>query len=265
MPLTNEKIETALKITGHFEDSEDPFGGVSGDFDEMGISLGVLQWNIGSGSLQPLVKNVGKIAVITAMPKYGDDLWNACNSNIPKGLAIVRAWQTGSTLKRDVKAELKAFTHGKEFVTQQIAAAEKVAKRAWDAAVDWNNDLGKNEPSLREFCWFFDVMTQNGGLKEISPTDVQQFINEAGTNKADDVVCDWLASRTFANNGFKDSRKNALLWRDQVSNSDITLFVASYLRSQKSNAAWRADVLNRKGTIALGTGWVHGEKHNLPI
>lgn len=265
MPLTNAQIETALKITGHFEDSCDPFGGVSGDFDDMGISLGVLQWNIGCGSLQPLVKKAGKLAVMEAMPVYGGDLWNACNSSISDGLKIVRAWQTGGTLKAPAKKELKAFAHSKAFVSQQVVAAEKVAKYAWDAAIKWNNDIGKGEPSLREFCWFFDVMTQNGGLKGLTPSDVQKFIEHIGTDKADDVVCNWLESRTLANNGFKDSHKNAELWRNHVSDSDIILFVASYLRSQKSNPEWRSDVLNRKGTIALGFGWVHEEKHELPI
>jgi hypothetical protein len=28
---------------------------------------------------------------------------------------------------------------------------------------------------------------------------------------------------------------------------------------------WRTDVMNRKGTIALGEGWVHGEKHDLRL
>jgi hypothetical protein len=56
--LNPASIEKALSITGHFEDSDDPFGAVSGNFDGMGISLGVLQWNIGSGSLQPLLKEL---------------------------------------------------------------------------------------------------------------------------------------------------------------------------------------------------------------
>ena len=45
--LNDEWIKTALMITGHFENSSDPLGGVTGDFDDMGISLGVLQWNSG--------------------------------------------------------------------------------------------------------------------------------------------------------------------------------------------------------------------------
>src|SRR3954447_15251710 len=92
MPLNPNWIEIALRVTGHFEDSNDPLAGVSGDFDGMGISLGVLQWNIGSGSLQPLVQGIGKAEILEHMPTYGQDLWAACNTSIPNGLAIVRGW-----------------------------------------------------------------------------------------------------------------------------------------------------------------------------
>ena len=75
MALAKSWVQTALKVTGHFEDSTDPLGGVSGDFDGMGISVGVLQWNIGMGSLQPLVKNLGRAAVVDTMPVFGGELW----------------------------------------------------------------------------------------------------------------------------------------------------------------------------------------------
>ena len=88
MPLAKSWVQTALKVTGHFEDSTDPLGGVSGDFDGMGISVGVLQWNIAMGSLQPLVKNLGRAAVVDTMPVFGGELWTACTSIIPQGLAI---------------------------------------------------------------------------------------------------------------------------------------------------------------------------------
>ena len=48
-------VKAAVAITPGFEVSGDPYLGVSGDFDRMGISCGALQWNIGSNSLQPMV------------------------------------------------------------------------------------------------------------------------------------------------------------------------------------------------------------------
>ena len=263
MQLPESWIRTALRITGHFEDSADPLGGVSGDFDGMGISLGVLQWNIGSGSLQPLVKKVGQQSVVTLMQNCGPDMWTACNSTISKGLSIVRGWQNGQKLKPNPRAELKSFTHGDAFVAQQIAAANHVAQTAFSTVVAWNTEAGLGDPTVQDFCWFFDVITQNGGMKNVRATDVKNFIQASGANKADDVICDWLAARTQDDAGYKDSRKNAQLWRNSVPDDRLLLFAASYLRSQKSNLAWRADTLNRKATIALGTGWVHLEKHNL--
>lgn len=259
MPLQNDWIQSALTVTGHFEDSQDPLGGVSGDFDGMGISLGVLQWNIGSGSLQPLIKGMGRAAVVASMPLHGAELWNACNTTIPDGLSIVRGWQSGGHLPAAIVGELKALLHSPAGINQQIAAATDVAQRAFNRGGQW---LGR-EPTKAEFCWFFDVFTQNGGMKDVTLQLVQNFIATAGTDAADDSVCDWLAARTTADNGFRDSRKNAVLWRNNVSAERLTLFVASYLRAQRSLLQWRADTLNRKGTIALGFGWVHGEQHNL--
>ena len=177
----------------------------------------------------------------------------------------MHGWQTGQRLRPAVKAELKAFAHSDAFVSQQIASADRVAEQAWSSASLWNTEAGEGQPTLQEFCWFFDLRTQNGGLKGISPVDVQEFIAAAGLDRGDDLVCDWLEARTEADRGFRDSTKNVQLWRNAMPDAHLMLFVARYLRSQKASLPWRADVLNRKGTIALGLGWVHGEKHELQV
>lgn len=257
-------VLAALKITGHFEDANDPLAAVSGDFDGMGISLGVLQWNIGSGSLQPMVKAVGREAVVAAMPVYGDDLWKACTSDVQDGLAICRGWQAGSVLRQPVRLELRRFTGSEAFVQHQLARAGTVASSAYVAA----EAFAAADPSLASvtkavFCWFFDVYTQNGGLKGLTYEDAAAFVERAGADRADDIVCDWLASRSSAFAGFRDARRNAELWRGRIDSSHLSLFALSYLRAQKARLEYRADVLNRKATIALGHGWVHGEKHDL--
>jgi hypothetical protein len=263
MPVSDEFLTAGLKITGHFEDSADPLGAVSGNFDKMGISLGVLQWNIGSNSLQPIVRTIGKAAVTSTMPKFGDDLWRACNTTVAEGLAIVRAWQPNNKLPKAVLTELKAYVRGQPFQDQQLKVARKVGDTAWATAVAWAEKQGRNTATKREFCWFYDVFTQNGGLKSVTPKKVQDFIDGHGANSADDLICDWLAARTDDGRGAKDSRKNAKLWRDTVPEAKLFLFVASFLRTAEANPVWQSDVMNRKGTIALGEGWVHGDKHDL--
>jgi hypothetical protein len=52
-----------MALTGSFETNNslpDCFAGLSGDFDGQGISFGVLQWNLGQGSLQPLLRKIIK-------------------------------------------------------------------------------------------------------------------------------------------------------------------------------------------------------------
>lgn len=257
-------IETALRVTGHFEDSADPLGGVTGDFDGMGISLGVLQWNIGSNSLQSMVQTVGRDHVLATMPHYGEELWEACATDVKRGLAICRGWQMGSRLKPDARAELKVFTLSEPFVGQQVARAGKVAGTAFAAAEAFaNKDPSYGAPTKALFCWFFDVYTQNGGLKGLGYAEVSDFIGRSGGSGADDVICDWLAGCPETMAGYRDSHANAGLWRDSVPDDRLSLFVLSYLRAQLSRPAYKADVMNRKATIAVQRGWVHRENHDL--
>lgn len=264
--LDDTWIETALRVTGHFEDSSDPMAAVTGDFDGMGISLGVLQWNIGSGSLQPLVKAVGRPAVISLMPVFGAELWEACNSDRTRGLAIARSWHSGTTLRPPVRKELNAFTGSPAFVAQQINAARTVAETAFRSAVIYaTEDPSFGQVTKRLFCWFFDVITQNGGLKGLGFRDVHAFIDAAGVDRADDLVCEFLGDRGPSDAGFRDSRENAVLWRDKIPAGRLSLLTLSYLRGLKSRTEFRGDVLNRKGTIAVGSGMVHRERHDLNV
>jgi hypothetical protein len=113
------------------------------------------------------------------------------------------------------------------------------------------------------FCWFFDLHTHNGGLKGLDQEDVQKFVKLEGSATADDIVCDWLGSRPNAMTGARDGRNNLDLWRNAVPPDRLSLNVLSYLRAPVARYAPRAHVLNRKGAIALGVGWVHREKHDL--
>jgi hypothetical protein len=263
MPVSDEFLTAGLQITGHFEDSDDPLGAGSGNFDGMGISLGVLQWNIGSNSLQPIVRTIGKAAVTATMLNFGEDLWRACNTTVTAGLGIVRGWQPNNKLPKPAFNELKAYVRSQPFQDQQLKVARKVGNTAWGTAVDWANKQGPETATKREFCWFYDVFTQNGGLKSVTPKKVQDFMDNHGSDSADDLVCSWLAGRTDDGRGAKDSRKNAELWRDAIPPARLFLFVASFLRTAEANPLWKSDVMNRKGTIAVGEGWVHKGDHDL--
>jgi len=261
MPASDAWIEAALAITGDFETSGDPWTAVSGDFDEMGISCGPLQWNIGQNSLQPMVIAAGRAVVGKAMPMFGAEFWAACNAPIAAGLATVRRWQDGTRLRPQPRAELQAFLATPEMHRQMLNKVRKVADRAHDQAAAWDGTAGK--PTGRTFCWFFDLVTQNGGLNGLDRDDVSAFIAGQGSDRADDAVCDWLAGRPTNAGHDKDARNNAELWRNKTTKGTLDLLVLSFLRSQMSKTEWRHVVLNRKGTIAMGTGFVNGGRYDL--
>lgn len=254
MAIPDGWVQAAVAITPGFEVKGDPYLGVSGDFDGMGISCGALQWNIGQNSLQPMVKAAGKTAVLGAMPTFGAAMWEACNSPISRGLSIVRGWQNGTTLKPKAKAELRALMDTAKMRAQQDAKIGRVAQTAMDQAKAWNKNV---EPSKRLFCWFFDLVTQNGGLDGLSRKEVTDFIAATGPQRTDDLICDFLKSQRGNSGHVRDARKNADAWRNKADGDKLEILAMSYLRSKTASSTWRHVVLNRKGTIAMGDGWVN--------
>jgi hypothetical protein len=260
MAVTDQELNVIAAVTGRFENAGDPWTGVTGDFDGMGISCGVLQWNIGSLSLQPMVKAVGKTIVVAAAPTIGEALWTACNTTAAKGLVIVRGWQSGTTLRAGPRRELAAVMGTPQMRAQQASRIRAIAENADTQAAQWAHAAGRPARTLRELAWFFDLLTQNGGLKGVTYAQVRDFIHAATPSKADDVACDWLAGVPASWWGKKDSTKNAALWRDKVAAADLELFIASYLRASiAGQVKARGVVLNRKGALALRKGWVNTE------
>lgn len=253
---SDDWIRIGLEITGHFEDSDDPWGGVSGDFDGMGVSLGVLQWNFGKGSLPPMVRSAGKAAVDAAMPTIGAEFWAACAVNA-NWRPIVAGWQQGATLKPAAFRELKAFAHSAAFIKQQVATSNKTAAAAMKLAEAWAKADPSNPVVTKAlFCWFFDLATQNGGLKDVTIAQVNAFRKSLPDPL--DWLCDWLEQRPNSISGGIDARANGKLWRKQVPDGRLTLLFLSYLRSLRSTGIWQVDVMNRKGSLAMWQGKVHG-------
>lgn len=253
----------ALEITGDFETAGSPWSNVTNDFDQQGISCGVLQWNIGKGSLQPLVKAVGRDVVNRHMPNFGGELWDACHRTIPEGLSIVRAWQPAGSLRQAVLRELQSLFGSEEMIEQQIAAARDKGEKAMLLANKWAADSrGAGRCTLREFCWFFDLISQSGSLKGLWYADVEAFLAGHGAG-AVDFICDWLAAPPPEEIHQKDGKKNAALWRGNVAPDQLPLFALSYLRAQKSDSPYHVLTMNRRGTISATRGWVNGDEEDL--
>lgn len=148
------------------------------------------------------------------MPTYGAELWEACTAPIPHGLEIVRSWQQGPSLLPAARQELKTLARTPAFIAQQLVAANAMAERAWTATVEWAQGSRNAAPSLREFCWMFDIITQNGGLKSVTPESTKRLINSHGVEGTGPLILDWLDARGVGKSGYNNSRKNVRVWRN---------------------------------------------------
>jgi hypothetical protein len=230
------RLETALSITGKFEGSG--YDNVTGNFDGEGLSAGILQWNYGCGSLQPLLKLYQDThGSITGFP---EDINASAHMSTGDGIAFARTMQDQTShITPEWKASWRAFLSSPEVIAVQQKYCQKAASAADKLSVDW----GMN--STRAFCWFFDLVVNNGGLKGV--TKPKGTVGEVKQ-----------ALDTWA------TKQNKKLWSVMESTEEMKiLFVAAYERTKLSRTEFRVDTFNRKATIAMGKGFVHGELFDL--
>lgn len=228
-------------ITGVFEGSK-LWENVTGNFDGQGLSAGVLQWNYGQGSLQskilrPYIARHGSIDALKIFPS-GYSIDKSANMSTSQGISFAKNMQSGTKVTSTWLAAWRKFLSKPEVIQLQIEACRSVLSNAKSLAHAWNMS------SRVSYIWFFDVITQNGSLKGISKPAYD--INEA--KRVINLV---------------DSNCKAV-WKTVDLNSlppeQVILLIASQRRASKSISKYFNDVFSRKGTIALGKGFVHGSK-----
>jgi hypothetical protein len=220
-------------LTGTFETSCLPpgcFGVISGDFDGQGLSYSALQWNLGQGTLQPLLlemnanhAGVMKQVFAAAHPQ----LTRMLTLPKPQQLAWARTVQnTSHKVEEKWTGRFRALGHTPEF--QQVATRHAAA--LYDGAIALCRTLGLN--SQRGAALLFDIKVQNGGINSTALAAVHNDF--AAMAPGDRDVVEVARLRSIAN---------------RVADT-------AYPR-------WREDVRSRKLVVANGTGAVHGVHYDL--
>jgi len=233
--ITQQSLEhRCLALTGAFETSQPPpdcFAGLSGDFDGQGISLGVCQWNLGQGSLQPMLEEMNQTQTAILQQIFGQqyrELEAMLRATRQEQLAWARSIQN---LKHVVvepwRGRFKALGRRPEF--QEIQA--KHALQLYEKALALCEVYGVF--SGRAVALMFDIKVQNGSISELVRAQIEQDFARLGasTDPADQEVA---RLRIIANR-----------------------------RAEAAKPQWIEDVRNRKLTIANGVGVVHGNHYDL--
>jgi hypothetical protein len=251
-----ELLELCVKVSGAFENGAGAsYTALAGNFDGMGLSAGILQWNAGQGSLQPVVLNIGN-----AMG--WDKAQTFFNSDIHH-FAVLRPAEAvqwcldnyievgGADVDPAAKKCWVEFLGQPESIAAQIQIATNgILRRAGLLAAKFCPDyLG----STRVLSFFFDLVTQSGGMQnrrgKVEPIPSGQSVD----------VSEVLA---FAH---IESLKCAAIWEVAVQNDPKArlLLHYAYERSKLSNPLYIWDACSRRGSIACRSGYVHDTAINL--
>lgn len=249
-------LELCLSVSGKFESATGPsYTSVAGNFDGMGMSCGILQWNAGQGTLQTLVAAIGNaMGWDKAKTFFSSDIQQF--STLKPADAI--AWclqhyiETGTkSVDPGAKAKWQAFLGQPESVAAQVASASNGvlghAKR--EVAAYCPDYLDRDRP----YAFFFDLVTQEGGMSvghqtvpPIPSGQTPDITDALAFADANDAAC----SAIWHANQFEDPLAQLLLHY-------------AYSRSMLANPQFQWDTCSRRGTIACRGGVVHDGKVDL--
>ena len=231
-PLTNVPLsERCLALTGSFETGRYPpdcFCGITGDFDGMGLSFGVLQWNVGQGSLQPILKQMFEQhpdVSQTIFHEHFGDVQTLGSADLAAQLAFSRSIQSRGQIIEPWLGMLMTLGRAPECQSIQAAQASKLYSQALQLCSDFSL------VSERAVALMFDIATQNGSINAATKAQILSDYGQPPHNAAGNEVARMcsVANRVAAN----------------------------------SKPQYVADVRTRKLAIANGGGTVHGILYDL--
>jgi hypothetical protein len=224
--------DRCLALTGSFETGNQPpdcFCGVAGDFDGQGLSFGVLQWNIGQKTLQPLLAQMIEQHEDVCRSIFHENLETIralAGAPLENQLDFVRSIQTRGHIDEPWQGMLKTLGRSAEFRDIQTSAASRLLQQARDMCAEYALT------SQRAMALMFDICTQNGGIGPIVKSQ---------------IMADFAA-----------------LPADTASNSEVArMRIVANRRAAGCKPQFIDDVRTRKLTIANGAGTVHGVQYDL--
>jgi hypothetical protein len=223
-----------LALTGTIETGRsvpECFAGLSGDFDGQGISFGALQWNLGQGSLQPLLVDLRDSHPGVMEEVFGDH-YSILEAVLEADQAEQLDWARSIQDRRFRLFEpwrglFKTLGRREEYQDVQV----KHAGNLYNSALRLCEQYGVW--SERAVALMFDIKVQNGSIS----SRVRAEIN-----------------KDFAGLDPQTGRDALEVAR---------LKIVANRRAEAANPRWVEDVRRRKLTIAEGEGVVHGNHLNL--
>lgn len=255
----------------------------TGNFDSQLISVGMAQWNFGTGSLQPVLMRWKKgfhsghrfkQALKVLAPSYGKLLFSRACRAVPVGdkcrTGILAAEDATGRLNNVLEAELRAIFESDEMLQVQ---ADSYVELLDAVRLDLLRVFPTGPITMRKVRWAIDTRVQQGGLP--GDEDIARLraklaaLPEAERWPRLRAIFDWYEalSRTIDEDGIaRDHVWNTQQWRCMVDTGAIDpeqyeLLNLTFLRSRTAignSGRWQALTFQRRAKIILGVGSVSG-------
>lgn len=229
--------DTCIRITADFEGTG--YDSVSGNFDGMGLSCGLLQWNLGQGTLQNYILNHCNLLTHN-FPVNIDHL-----QKITPSEAVIFAKDVMHDSRGKLKPEWaiawKMFMTSPAVINLQKRAVDKYYHRAREIC----GKLGFPHENTRAMAFSFDVAVQNWSFNVDRP--------QANIEQSNNIL------------ELYDAKNFALWHEERLTDDQRILIIAAHLRAIQCKKEWRHAVFVRKATIAIGLGYVNGSLHDYRV
>jgi hypothetical protein len=282
--LQSKDFYRVMQIVAHYE-TNSCWAGATGNFDGQWLSLGVMQWNFGRDSLQPMLalfrSKFHSEAELTTqvarlMPNYGSRLLARSCTAIPIEQTcktfLMSQYDANNNLLPGFKAEADRLFESD--LMRQIQV-DYFARRLTSVLDDLNRLFHHPKPEAWQVAWAMDLKTQQGRF----PTDrsIAETRNEIMTlelterKKRLTGIVEWYKAQCDAgdSDGVKlDCDYNFSVWNNLITNSypaasreeavHLTYLVSRTAANQ--DGSYQADSFQRRAAIAFSKGSVHGNR-----
>lgn len=173
-------IDKAILLTSSFEGHMESFVNVTGNFDGQGISLGILKWNIGSGTLQPLLNEFNLKHKLLAKDIFGsnyDEFSKMLSKELDEQLNWAISINNGETLNSDWKDSFTKLSKTQEFKNIQKFSMKEYIDQAYNIVAEY--DI-KFEIGL---ALAFDIAVQNWDIKVSDKASIKQQVKNGVLEK----------------------------------------------------------------------------------
>lgn len=245
-----EMLESCLQISGSFENGDPAYDAITGNFDGMGMSVGILQWNAGTGTLamllQKMIQNAGGIEPINAFFANGENVASIAQMAPAqaKQFVITSFTKDGMHLTPQAIQDWQQMLQADFSIAAQLdMAVNGVLAKAMTLAGQFTQTL-----NMRDIAFFFDLVTQSGGMA-----------NSRGsvTPLLDPNQSTWQQAIAFTQS---KSAKSAEYWQTVCATDTQAriLLHYAYQRALLSRPEYTWAALSRRGAIACRGGVVNG-------